>query len=180
MEKKIKPKKCKNCKELFQVVQFNQKYCFAPECLKVWVYEANLKDWNKRKPILKKSIETVTKVAIDVQKVFNSFIRLRDQGENCITCKKPCLKENAGHYFNSNNHWNVRFDERNVHLQCEYCNTHLHGNPIPYEINLKNKIGHENYVLLCQDAHKVRNFTINELYEIKAKYELKIKTLKNK
>lgn len=172
-------KKCKNCKELFDVVQFNQKYCFAPECLKIWVHEAKLKDWKKRKPILERNSMTVTKCIAEVQPIFNTYIRLRDAGQNCISCQKPCLKENAGHYFNANNHWNVRFDERNVHLQCEHCNTHLNANLIQYQIHLKKKIGQHNYVFLCQEAHKTRKFSIDELLSIKDEYLIKIKNLQN-
>jgi len=77
--------------------------------------------------------------------------------------------------FSSGGHANVRFDERNVHLQCEHCNTFLHANLIEYQINLKKKIGHENYVLLCQDAYKTRKFTRDELKEIINIYKNKLK-----
>jgi hypothetical protein len=50
-----------------------------------------------------------------VQKAFNAYIRERDRGKPCISCSgKLGAKYDAGHYYNANNHWSVRFDERNV------------------------------------------------------------------
>ena len=109
------------------------------------------------------------------QQVFNKYIRLRDQGQNCISCQKPPKKENAGHYYNANNHWNVRFNELNVHLQCEHCNTFLSGNLIEYRKYLINKIGLEQLTLLEAEANKTRKFTVNELKEIINTYKEKIK-----
>jgi hypothetical protein len=84
-------------------------------------------------------------------------------------------KENAGHFWNANNHWSVRFDERNVHLQCEHCNTYLSGNLINYRYYLISKIGKDEYEKLESEANKTRKFTIEELKEIINTYKQKIK-----
>ena len=88
---------------------------------------------------------------------------------------KPPKKENAGHFFNANNHYNVRFDERNVHLQCEHCNTFLSGNLINYRENLLKKIGEGEFQLLEAEANKTRKFTIEEVKEIIEIYKKKLK-----
>ena len=109
---------------------------------------------------------------------FNTYIRERDKNNVCISCQKPPLKKNAGHFFNANNHYNVRFDEDNVHLQCEHCNTFLSGNLIFYRENLINKIGIKSFESLENKARITRKFTISEVKEIIEIYKAKIKTLK--
>ena len=111
------------------------------------------------------------------QQVFNKYIRLRDKGNKCISCNKTPLKENGGHFFNANNHWNVRFDEDNVHLQCEHCNTFLSGNLINYRTNLIEKIGIERYNELEAKSNVTRKFTVEELKEIIEEYKKKLKEL---
>ena len=41
--------RCKNCKDKYEAKHFNQKYCFNPECVKVWVKSAKQKNWKKEK-----------------------------------------------------------------------------------------------------------------------------------
>ena len=176
-------KKCKECKDPFEP-RFStlERYCWKHEC-KFTEATQNVeqkkktesKEWSQRKSKMKKDLLTVQDYLKMAQQVFNAFIRKRDDGLNCISCSNPAKKANAGHYFNANNHWNVRFDERNVHLQCEYCNTYLHGNLLEYQNNLRKKIGTPNYVLLCQDAYKTRKFTRDELKEIIIIYKNKLK-----
>jgi hypothetical protein len=176
-------KKCKECRQPFEP-RFSslEKYCWNSDCKLIEALQkleqkkkSESKEWSERKSKLKKDMLTVQDYLKLAQQVFNSFIRKRDEENNCISCSKPPKKANAGHYFNANNHWNVRFDERNVHLQCEYCNTHLHGNLLEYQPNLIKKIGHENYVLLCQEAYKTRKFSRDELKEIINIYKNKLK-----
>ena len=171
--------KCKACNTTFIPKYFNQKFCVDnDECLKAFSDYAKItkekterKEWSERKSKLKKQLLTVQDYLKIAQQVFNAYIRKRDQGKNCISCQKPCKKENAGHYFNSNNHWNVRFNELNVHLQCEACNTYLSGNLIEYGINLEKLIGPDEFIILREEAYKTRKFTRDELKEIIEKYK---------
>ena len=132
-------KKCKNCKECFEPIHFNQKFCFKDECRNLWIQSEKDKQWKKEKAKKKVELMTLQDYIKIAQQVFNKYIRERDKGNVCISCQKKPLKENAGHLFNANNHWSVRFDERNVHLQCEHCNTYLSGNLIYYRENLIKK-----------------------------------------
>ena len=168
-------KKCKNCKERFNPAHFNQKYCFKKECTNVWIESEKEKQWKKKKAKLKQDLMTVQDYVKIAQQVFNKYIRERDKGLKCVSCNKKPLKENAGHFFNANNHWNVRFDEYNVHLQCEHCNTFLSGNLINYRDNLIKKIGIEEYNKLVDRAKVTRKFTVDELKEIINIYKNKLK-----
>lgn len=178
--------RCKECNSKFIPKYFNQKFCVEnDECLKAlseYAREKEVqkekKDWSQRKTALKKDLLTVQDYIKMAQQVFNQWIRLRDAGNNCISCQNPAKKENAGHYFNANNHWNVRFDENNVHLQCEYCNTHLSGNLIKYGVELEKLIGPEEFIILREKAYETKKFTRDELKEIIEKYKNRIKNKK--
>jgi hypothetical protein len=173
----MKTRKCKYCKSVFSPITTLQKNCFEPSCVAEWINETKQKEWKKRKAKLKIDLMTVQDYIKLAQTVFNKYIRLRDAGNVCISCQKKPLKTNAGHFLNANNHWNVRFNELNVHLQCEHCNTYLSGNLINYRENLLKKIGEEEFNLLSLEAKKTRKFTAQELKEIIATYKQKIKEL---
>ena len=176
-------KKCKSCLDPFEP-RFNslEKYCWKHECKFIEAMQkveqkkkSESKEWSERKSKLKKELLTVQDYLKLAQQVFNQYIRKRDEGKNCISCGKPPKKENAGHYFNANNHWNVRFDELNVHLQCEACNTYLSGNLIEYGINLEKLIGPDEFTILREKAYQTRKFTRDELKEIIIIYKNKLK-----
>ena len=167
--------KCKNCKEKFEPIRFNQKYCLKDECIRVFVEETKSKAWKKTKKNMQENLETIQDLVKATQIVFNKYIRLRDKDELCISCKQKPKKSNAGHYYNANNHWNVRFNEDNVHLQCEHCNTFLSGSLIEYRKNLIKKIGIEQFEKLESIAYETRKFTKEELKEIIETYKKKIK-----
>lgn len=163
----IKQKKCKYCKTLFIPYNSLQKNCFNDFCVKEMIKEQELKKWKAKKAKLKKELLTVQDYIKLAQQVFNSYIRERDKNKPCISCNKPLGKKfDAGHFYNANNHWNVRFDENNVHGQCVYCNQHLHGNLIEYGVNLEKKIGIDEFAVLRHNAYETRKFTINELQNI--------------
>lgn len=175
MTMKTYTKKCKNCKEVFKPYKTTQKYCTKSECLKVFVEETKTKEWKKRKAKMKTDLMTLQDYIKIAQQVFNKYIRQRDEGNKCISCQKEPLKKNAGHFYNANNHWNLRFDEDNVHLQCEHCNTFLSGNLINYRENLIKKIGLCRFKKLEAEANETRKFTKEELKEIIKEYKFKIK-----
>ena len=176
----MKQKKCKNCGDLFTPMRSTlQKYCIKPACLTVLIETEKAKKWVKEKAKKKQELMTVQDWVKIAQQAFNAYIRERDKGNNCISCGKIPKKPNAGHYFNANNHWNVRFDEDNVHIQCEHCNTYLSGNLIYYTDGLREKIGTERINQLIEKARITRKYTVNELKEITRVYKEKIKNIKN-
>lgn len=171
---------CKNCKTKFEP-QYNKvqnvcSFSCAIELTNERNKKAKQKAWNKEKKKRKDALKTNSDHVKELQVIFNKFIRLRDKGLNCISCQKPAKKENAGHYRSAGGNPELRFEPLNCHLQCEYCNTYLHGNLIDYRINLINKIGLEKVEWL-EGKHEPNKYTIEELKGLKVFYKLKIKQL---
>jgi len=98
-------------------------------------------------------------------------------GLMCISCNTIPKKKNAGHYFSSGGHSNVRFDEDNVHLQCEHCNTYLSGNLLNYQIGIEKRIGAEKLIELQGKAYLEKRWSVDELKEIIKKYKTKVRQL---
>ena len=172
-------KRCKNCNNSFEPLKFNQKYCLNNECVNVWIESEKAKQWAKRKKALKTDLETIQELIKKAQTTFNTYIRTRDAGLNCISCdKKLTGKFDAGHYFNANNHWAVRFNEKNVHGQCVNCNQHKHGNLLNYQIGIQQRIGADELIELHAIAHNTRKFTREELRDLISIYKEKTKALK--
>ncbi|NQY30445.1 MAG: recombination protein NinG [Flavobacteriaceae bacterium] len=179
---KLKEKKCKYCKGVFTPFRILQSVC-SFECS---IYESKekadrkkAKEWRKEKQKRKEALKTNSDYVRELQTIFNKFIRLRDKGLNCISCGKPAKKENAGHYRSRGGNPELAIEELNCHLQCEYCNTFLHGNLIDYRINLITKIGLEKVEWL-EGKHEPKKHTIEELKVLKEYYKNKIKEIENK
>ena len=167
--------KCFNCKEKFTPFNSLQKFCLNNECIKKMIELQKLKEWNKKKKKLVEELKTTSDYLKIAQQVFNRYIRKRDNGLNCISCNKPCKKENAGHYYSQGGHSNVRFNEDNVHLQCEHCNTYLSGNLLNYQVEIKERIGAERLMNLQAIAHEVKKWSKDELKELIETYKQKLK-----
>jgi len=175
--------RCKNCKEKFEAIHFNQKYCFKTECMKVWVEVAKAKNWKKDKKRLKDELETVQSLTKKAQTYFNAYIRARDEakGYPCISCGKVLRKGNidAGHYFSAGGHGSVRFNENNVHAQCSRpCNKDKSGDLLNYQIGIEKRIGGDKLFKLHEQAHKIRKYTREELKEIIELYKQKKKDVR--
>ena len=167
--------RCKNCKNKFEPVRFNAKYCMNEECVRVWVETEKQKQWKAKKTRLKKELMSLQDWLKLAQMTFNKWIRHRDKGMSCISCGNEPKKANAGHYFSQGGHSNVRFHEDNVHLQCEHCNSYLSGNLLNYQIGIEKRIGGERLIALHEQAHTTKKWTIQELNEIIETYKRKLK-----
>jgi len=177
--KQPKPKKCKECKQPFKPVRPLQRVCSLScsiEDAKKTREKKEAKEWKVKKVKMKEKLKTKSDYLKEVQVIFNKFIRERDKGLNCISCNKPAKKENAGHYRSVGGNPELRFNELNCHLQCEYCNTYLHSNAINYRINLIKKIGIE-CVEFLEGRHDPQHYTIDELKEMKVHYRNLIKEI---
>ena len=170
--------RCKNCKEKFEPIRFNQKYCLEADCVRVWVESEKAKQWKKTKAKAKQDLMTLSDYLKLAQQVFNKWINIRDNGLPCISCDKPITgRVNASHFWNANNHYNVRFNEDNVHSSCITCNQFLSGNLLEYRTRLISKIGIERFNTLEAESKQTRKFTKDELKEIINIYKKKIKQL---
>jgi hypothetical protein len=169
--------RCKNCREKFEPIRFNHKYCLKDECIKAFVEEVKVKQWKTTKKRMKEDLKTTQDWLKEAQTIFNKYVRIRDQGLPCVSCNLPPKKKNAGHYYSSGGHSNIRFDEDNVHLQCEACNTFLSGNLLNYQIGIQKRIGAQKLLELQERAHVTKKWTVDELKEIIETYKAKIKEL---
>ena len=186
---KPKRKKCKQCEKLFQPLRQMQPCC-SPECAVKYV-----KDKDNRKKVVEKAQkddrkETKAKLRQlgrsdrskalrAAQKAFNNFIRARDEGLACVSCGRSSgCKVNAGHYLSTKAHPELRFDEKNVHLQCEHCNCHLSGNQVNYRKGLIERFGVE-VVDYLEGPHELKKYTVDELWDIEKQYKQKLKELQS-
>lgn len=173
--------RCKHCKEKFEPLHFNQKFCFKEECKSVWIATEKEKQWIKRKKEIKEDLKTVQDLFKEVLEVFNSYIRERDKNKPCVSCgaKAGTYTMSSGHYFPQGNNKSIALDERNSHGQCWYnCNSNKSGNLSEYYPELIRRIGQEGYEELQRLRHETKKYTREELKEIKEHYKQKIKELK--
>lgn len=106
------------------------------------------------------------------EKVFNAYIRERDNGLMCISCSNP--GNQAGHYFPVA-YSGVRFDEINVNLQDASCNCYRYGNQAMYRIGLVRKYGERAVKELEERAVKTKYYkwSRQELNDLMEKYKTK-------
>ena len=175
----LKPIKiCSICKDPFKPFNSMQKVCSTKCAIILSKIPKKTKEDKEKMKIMIDNTTTVPQLLKKLEFEFNRFIRLRDLGNECISCNKQ-LKDirdfHAGHYFSAGNHANIRFNELNVHGQCVECNTHLHGNLIKYRRKLQNKIGVENIEILDDIAYTPKKWNKEELIKLTKIYKLKNK-----
>lgn len=110
---------------------------------------------------------------VKAQRIFNAYIRKRDEGKPCINCNKMRTLQ-AGHFYPTSTHSWLRFDEDNVHGECKQCNyfnsqSHAYG----YRVNLAHRIGKERF-----EALEVRAALKQTMHDAKFIYEEVIKRYK--
>lgn len=112
-----------------------------------------------------KKLIPIPKLLKMTEKVFNAYVRRRDEGLMCISCTNA--GNQAGHFFPVA-YSGVRFNEFNVNLQDAYCNCYAHGNQIMYRIGLVKKYGEKAVKELEREAVKTKykKWTRDELFEI--------------
>ena len=178
---KPKQKKCKvrGCKNTFTPYNSLQNVC-SPACAIILAKKDRKKkekECRKQTRAEKIALKTRGDWLKDLQKVFNLYIRLRDKNKPCISCQTYPKKSNAGHYLSVGARPELRFNEDNVHLQCEHCNSYLSGNQIEYRKNLIKKIGLEKVEWL-EGPHELPRLTIDEIQEKLKHYRKKVREMK--
>lgn len=160
---------CKVCKKPF--IKFNtlQSVCGRQRCL-VKVGPLKRKEEAAELKKRKEAVKSRSQWMKEAQSEFNRYIRFRDLARFCISCGSNHQGQwHAGHYLSTGARPELRFDERNVHKQCQPCNTHLHGNLLAYRVGLIGRIGLA-AVESLEGPSPPRKFTIRELMDIKGKY----------
>lgn len=186
-KKQLKPKKCKECKKPFPP------YGMVLVCSLPCAIAYGKKNGAKlaaKKEKAKKAVERKQKADFaktDMKKLpekaqyyCNKYIRLRDAGKGCKSCgtKNPDIQYCAGHFIPVGRCIPLRYDERNIHLQCNsYCNRHLSGNLTAYETALRRDLGDE-VVEWLKGPHNPVRYRAEDYRNIIAEYRGKIKALK--
>ena len=171
--------RCRVCKSKY-VAQYNtlQATCGEVACAITHGRKLQTKDQKAKDKAFKTKVRANDRSwhVKTLQTVFNRFIRLRDHGDLCISCQTIPKKKNAGHYKSTGAAPELRFNELNCHLQCEYCNSYNSGAVDKYRPNLVNKIGLANVEWL-EGPHEPKKYTIPELQDMIKAYRAKVKKL---
>ena len=118
-------RKCKECKELFTPYNSLQKYCFKPECTKVFVEIEKAKQWRKKKSQLKTELYP-DKPKQYLQNEINKLARMIDAKfgyVTCIDCDRKFGKQiDGGHFISVGANASLRFNLHNIHSQASNCN----------------------------------------------------------
>jgi len=177
MTKQPKDKTCKICREKFIPIRPLQSVC-GFDCAIATAKKTREVKERKEHREAKLKLKSRADWLKEAQAIFNQYIRLRDEKEPCISCGTTAdVQYAAGHYLTTGAHPELRFNELNVHKQCNsYCNNHLSGNIVKYRQNLINKIGLQQ-VLWLEGPHEPAKLTIDDIKDIKALYKQNIKEL---
>ncbi len=175
LHKAIKEKPCRECGENFTPYKSTQVVCSNSCAIEL----SKKKVWKAEKQKMIDKARTRTEWLNLAQVVFNTFIRLRDAEQPCISCgtRKP-VKYDAGHFW-ATTYSGLRFHEDNVHKQCSHnCNMMKSGNHLEYRIRLTKRIGEERVQWLDEHRHDELKFSEVEIKYLIEKYKKKIKELK--
>jgi len=177
----MKAKKCKVCKNEFTPIYTTAQSTCSLNCAIEQAAQKKSQAWKERKKVLKDELTTVQDLMKVAQQVFNKYIRLRDEGNLCVSCGKTINGvRHASHYLSAGGHSAVRFNPDNVWVSCFKCNVMLSGNGIEYRMRLINKIGVERVEWLENNGSIAKKWTREELQEIIKEYKLKYKELESK
>jgi len=175
-----KQKKCKICKDKFTPFSSLAKVCSATCAIKLTKQE-NKKEYKATTRKLRTKLNDSDRPywVKQAEKACHAYIRERDKGKGCISCgtNKPDIQYAAGHYKTKGAHPELRFNEYNIHLQCnKNCNMMLSGNISNYRPRLIDKIG-LSHVEWIEGAHSQYKLTINDLKEITQYYKDRLKAI---
>lgn len=166
--------KCRNCKQPFTKMRPLQVVC-SPTCALIVGKATEARKQAKALRSRREAVKPRSQWLREAQTAFNAWIRKRDEGQTCISCQRQHTGQwHAGHYVSTGARPELRFDERNCHLQCQPCNTHLSGNLVLYRANLIRKIGLAEVERL-EGPQTPRKYTIDDLRKIRDDYRARMK-----
>jgi hypothetical protein len=125
----------------------------------------------KNKKPKTKTVKSIADLKKQAQRVFNAWIRKRDEDDPCISCQGNCGKWDAGHFWAMGSKGALRYHEDNCHKQGVGCNRFKHGNLLEYRINLIKKIGQDRVDWLDEHRNDTHKFTREELLSIIERYK---------
>lgn len=190
--KKVRSKKCKICGSEFQTYDSFRKWC-CPDCGVKYAQEQLKKQ--REKAIAKRNREEKLKIKAvkesqkstgdltsEAQSAVNRYIRLRDDGKECISCGTPLVSEklgggfDAGHYRSRGSSPQLRFYTLNIHGQCKRCNRYLGGNYHQFRLGLIERLGVKKVEQIDVDE-RPRHYSKEDLKRIKQIFSKKCRLL---
>ena len=178
-------KKCRVCRESFRPFTSTQIVC-GIKCSLIWGRQQVEKATRKKQRCDIERIKPLSRVMHDTQVAFNMFIRLRDEGQPCISCDEinPPGGWDSGHYRTLGAAPELRFEELNAHRQCKSCNGgagRFSGKGYTviraYRERLIVRIGLA-AVEWLEGPHEAKRYRADELREIKAEYRRRSRELR--
>ncbi len=142
----------------------------------------------QRRKVKRETFKTKAQWDKEAQSAFNRYIRIRDEGKECVSCGNPLIgKSNyltgsaidASHYRSRGAASHLKFNVFNVHSACTRCNRQLSGNAVEYRIRLIERIGQERVERLESD-NDPRRFDIPYLQRIKSIFTRKARALEKR
>ncbi|MBG8796435.1 recombination protein NinG [Salmonella enterica] len=144
----------------------------------------------ERRELKVRKAEFKTKAQWDkeAQSAFNRYIRIRDEGKECVSCGNPLIGNrnyltgsaiDASHYRSRGAASHLKFNVFNVHSACTRCNRQLSGNAVEYRVRLIARIGLERVERLESD-NEPRRFDIPYLKRIKSIFTRKARSLEKR
>lgn len=159
---KLRPRKCRNedCRQWFRPSSTLDRAC-SPACEQA-IRDAKVeKDTaramahvNRQRREREKAeraehrarkarLKSVGALASEAANAVQVWVRIRDEGRPCISCGAAYPTE-AGHLIHAGTKYRaspLRFDERNINLQCHRCNRHESGAEHGYRLGLVARYG---------------------------------------
>lgn len=177
-----KPKKCCMCSTIFTPERIGQKVC-GYKCAGEFAKLESERKYKAETVVMRKNINDNDPKwhAKRTKTICHLFIRTRDAGKGCKSCgTKESRQWDAGHYIPSHRGSALRYDERNIHLQCCVCNdgSKLSGNLTMYRMALVRDHGEEYVQELERIGHTKKTWTIPELIDVHDYYKQKLKDIK--
>lgn len=198
-------RKCKVCSEWFIPQYDNIRWC-CPEhganyaielrskekvkaaAKRIKAKKVAEKEGRQHRQKVRESFKTKFQWDKEAQSAFNRYIRIRDEGKECVSCGSPLMgKSNyltgsaidASHYRSRGAASHLKFNVFNVHSACTRCNRQLSGNAVEYRIRLIERIGLERVERLESD-NEPRKFDIPYLQRIKSIFTRKARALEKR
>ena len=198
-------RKCKVCNERFIPQYDNIRWCcpahgaiyalelrsrekVKAEAKRIKAQKEAEKEGRQRRQKMRESFKSKSQWDKEAQSAFNRYIRIRDEGKECVSCGSPLMgKSNyltgsaidASHYRSRGAASHLKFNVFNVHSACTRCNRQLSGNAVEYRIRLIERIGLERVERLESD-NAARRFDIPYLQRIKSIFTRKARALEKR
>lgn len=167
-------KTCKVCGTEYAPYKRTQKVCSLTCALEyAGMQQERQRKREQRKALAegRERLKTRSDWQREAQAAFNAFVRVRDEGNPCVSCgSMPGQRYggaiDAGHYRSTGSAPGMRFHLLNVWGQCKRCNRELGGNPIEYRKHLVARLGEARVTDLEHDSRSPQ-YRADELKRIK-------------